>query len=210
MNKLKLALGFSLLSILTSYGQKTVVSTSRFSILYHDFPNKLDIAVSNRPCSDLIINTNNGVMTKIDSCTYELKTARPGQAWIVISSVTGSIYDSLDFRVKMLPKPKALFLYNQNDRGKIRPTGNMGIMAQLDDFDYDIDYNIKSYTTTWIRGSDTISSATCDNYKLCDKARRFVEEMDVGNKIVFSDIIAVGLFDIEYKLDNIEYVLIDN
>jgi hypothetical protein len=104
MNKATLISTFFVLMTLSCLAQKVAVSTDRNNLLYLEVDNPLTIAVENKSCKEIIVTTDNGIITGQNG-SYNCKPKSIGLANIIVSIKQNEKIKELQrvaFRVKYL------------------------------------------------------------------------------------------------------------
>ncbi|MFW5705967.1 MAG: GldM family protein, partial [Bacteroidota bacterium] len=108
------------------------------------------------------------------------------------------------FRVKKLPDPVALIANKKQgpvNRNILIAAGAI-IPKMPGDFEFDLDYRIKSFTMTLQRGME-IWSRDSDNNRLTEEMIRQINTANRGQKVWFENIVAVGPDGIDRPLSPI-------
>jgi gliding motility-associated protein GldM len=182
-----------------------IVSPTAMNVMYFGIPNPIDVSVPGVSPDKISIKVVNGTFTteKVKNSKGEpfkgawaVKPAALDQRVQVIATanVNGKVvqYPPYEFRVKRIPPPIAVFGgKNQGTITRATAAAQQGVFAQMPDFDFDLQYNITSFTILFSdsRGDfeqkSTSSSLTAQQKDLINRLTR-------GKYLTIKDITALG------------------
>lgn len=161
-----------------------VVSPIKMNVLYRGIDNPLAISVPGISQDALTPSISTGKLIPQPDGTYNARVSSGREA---IVSVTANIngktksMGSFKFRLKNVPDPVANFAGknpSDNTAKKSELTAALGVIANLEDFVYDLKYPVTSFDITVMMGGDvktlhsTTNRLTADQQALLDQVRR--------------------------------------
>jgi len=161
-----------------------VVSPTKMNVLYRGIDNPVEISVPGIPQDALEARISTGSLTKKPDGSYIARVKTGTEA---IVSVTANVQGErknmgqFKFRLKSVPDPVAKFAGQtavDNTVKKSQLTAALGVIAELKDFVFDLNYPIRSFDITVVMGGDvkTLSSTsnrlTADQKALLREVRR--------------------------------------
>lgn len=162
-----------------------VVSPIRMNVLYRGVENPVAISVPGISQDALIPSIDNGRLVKQSDGTYIVTDLRKGtKATVSVSAeINGDKKNmgSFEFRVKSVPDPVAKFAGKgpaDNTVARADLTAALGVIADLEDFVFDLNFPVTSFDLTVIMGGDvrTLKSnsnrLTADQQELLKLVRR--------------------------------------
>jgi gliding motility-associated protein GldM len=188
-------------------GEPNVIcSPTAMNVMYIGIPNPIDVSVPSINPNNIRIKVVNGTFTteKVKNSKGEnfrgnwavLPTALGQPVQIIVSSVDPNgkttTYEPYNFRVKPLPKPEARFAGKTTGTvAKNTALAQAGVFAVLPDFDFDLVYNITSFTilTTTNLGDFEKSS---NNNLITGEQKTQLGSLTRGRYLTIKDIKAVG------------------
>ena len=136
--------------------QHVTVTNTKMNIAYIGIDNPIEICVANQSVEAIKVNVENGSIEEING-VYIWNPTSTGDAMLVVS-VNGNQVAEVKYRVKRVPNPVAK-LGNQSSRN-ITPAefiAQKGIVADLENFNFDANCEILGYTITFVRkGKDPV------------------------------------------------------
>lgn len=171
------------------------VAPTKMNVFYANVDNPISISASGIPESQIQPTISTGSIR------------REGKGWVVkvplgekatISVVhndgkTSRKMGSADFRIKRVPDPKA-YIAN-TDGGPVQKSMLLAARAIIprmpDDFDFDLSFQIVSYTFVGIRGGDIIQYPGNGNM-LTQEMQNFISNSKRGERIWLENIMAKG------------------
>lgn len=138
-----------------------VVSPIKMNVLYRGIDNPIAISVPGISADALSPTISTGSLSKQSDGTYIARVSSGSEA---VVSVTADIQGqrkpmgSFKFRLKNVPDPVANFAGknpSDNTVKKSELTAALGVIADLKDFVYDLNYPVTSFDITVIMGGDT-------------------------------------------------------
>ena len=139
-------------------GEKSgTVSAEKMNVFYIGVDNPIAVSAAGVSSNDLKVSCSGcESMNKVNDNNYMVKVSTPGEATITLSA-PGGLSVPKKFRIKRIPDPVAYT--TSKKKGGVVPNGEMrafnGLVALLDNFDFDAKCSIQSYVCVRIhRGED--------------------------------------------------------
>ena len=172
------------------------VSADKMNVFYIGVNNPISISVPGKAASDLRIKTTANVkISSIGNGKYVLRAQGGNKATITVSAKEGTGYKligSKPFRVKTLPDPVPTI--NGKKGGTITRAELMaagGVIPLLDNFDFDVKFNIVSYEFSFVSQGDILSEKGTDA-RFTSKMLSFMKRLKPRQKVYFENIKARG------------------
>jgi gliding motility-associated protein GldM len=135
-----------------------VVSPTKMNVFYRGVDNPVSVSVSGYSDKDIVPSASNGTLTK----GAEGYIMRPGKdAEAVISATvtnpdgTKKTMQGMKFRVKNVPNPSPYFAgksVNDENIKKAELTAAAGVIAKMENFEFDLKFEVVSFKVTMIVG----------------------------------------------------------
>lgn len=172
------------------------ISPTKMNVFYIGVDNPVSISVPG-VANDKVrvsISGGGGTITKTGSGDYNVRVTSTGTCKVTVSADLGGTSRSMggmDFRVKRVPDPIAYI-------GGVK-SGNIGkgvllascVIPVMENFDFQLDYRIISFTLTMNMQGDLISKSATGSC-MTSEMKSMVERAGRGQKVYIEDIIAVG------------------
>jgi hypothetical protein len=75
---------FTIFTVLSAYSQKTSIEATKSNFLFPEIDNPITVIVENVPCDQLILETDNGVITRSKGCNFSIAPKLIGESNISI------------------------------------------------------------------------------------------------------------------------------
>lgn len=174
-----------------------VISPTKMNVFYYGIDNPVDISVPGIPADKIKPSIAGGGATiKKARSGYVIKpTKTSGKVNIRVSAeidgVTKSM-GSMPFRIKTIPEPKAKVLgKSRGTMSKAMITNAPGVVAELEDFVFDLKFRVTKFTVTTTVGGYTKEMVAKGN-KFTPQQKGSIKNLKTGSKITIEDIEAVG------------------
>ncbi len=133
-------------------GQHFSISADRNNVLYIGVDNPISIAVENFPSEQIGVKANKGDIQGTGK-RYVYRGDEPGNIWIILyNKATLEEIGRSSFRLNYIPSPVPYV--GPSGGGNIQAVvlkSQKYIRAQLENFDFEVSYNINSFTLNVIR-----------------------------------------------------------
>jgi gliding motility-associated protein GldM len=162
-----------------------VVSPTKMNVLYRGVDNPVAISVPGISPGALTATIDNGSLVRQPDGSFIVRDLKGGSQAVV--SVSAEILGqkkamgTFEFRVKSVPDPVAKFAgkgSKDNSAKKADLTAAIGVIADLEDFVFDLKFPVKSFDLTVIMGGDAVTlpsnsnRLTPDQQELLNQVRR--------------------------------------
>ena len=170
------------------------ISPVKMNVLYLGIDNPLSISVSGVPDENVSVAISQGTIRKVSGNEYIAKPATPGTARIeLFYEVDGQKNKGImEFRVKMLPVPMAKVAGISG--GNIEKTvllAQKGVIVTLEDFLFDLRYDVTQFTITVI-SQGVEKSSTSNTATFTAEQNEILTSLNRGQKVIFTNIKAKG------------------
>lgn len=175
------------------------ISPTKMNVFYIGVENPVRIAVPGVALTSVNPSITGGSITKAaGNGEYIVKVnGTPGSKSVV--SVSAKLPDgttkqmgTMEFRVKRVPDPVAKYLGSKGGpMGLAQVKVGAGINCELENFDFDLKFNITSFTMGANIGGD-YKSADCSGPAFSPAAKTILSQLKTGSKVFFDNIKAKG------------------
>ncbi len=185
-----------------------VVSPTKMNVFYIGVDNPVDVSVAGVQPDKIDISVTNG-SKRARGNSYIIRPRRPGNSWVVVyADVEGkrSEVGRKEFRVKTVPDPVAVV--NNQEGGVINKSlllNQIGVVAKMKDFDFDIKYTVSEFTVAAIVNG-FYRRKESRSYRFTKEQKALISGLSTGNSVFIEDIKATGP-DGERKLGMIKFKL---
>lgn len=172
-----------------------VVSPTKMNVFYVGVDNPIDVSVAGVRPEDVSIDITNAGSKAMGGGSYIINPRRPGNSIVkVFAKVDGKPQQVgfKDFRVKTVPDPIAKV--NSQSSGRISKQillAQFGVFAEMEDFDFDLKFNVIEFTVSATVGGFT-KDVKAKSAKFTDAQKSLIETLNRGDRIYITDIKAVG------------------
>ncbi len=132
-------------------GEKSAtISAEKMNVFYIGVTNPIAVSAAGISSNSLKVSGSGCDVSKVDNNNYNVTASRPGDATITVTG-EGGFTATKKFRVKMIPDPKPVY---GSRSGGVIGSGEMaafnGLIAKLENFDFDAKCSIQSYVMVHI------------------------------------------------------------
>ena len=174
-----------------------VVSPTKMNVFYRGVENPVSISVSGYSASNISPSMNNGSLTRAAD-GYVVKPG-PGPSATIGVTVTNpdgtkKSMPGVEFRVKNVPNPTPYFAgkgVNDNTVKKNELTVAQGVIAKLENFEFDLRFDVVSYTVSATIAGNFLEKP-CTGPALSSDAKAVLEKVKSGQKVFIENIKARG------------------
>lgn len=199
-----------LLSTWRSYSQKCVVANTKENIFYLGVPNPVDVAIEGYRCKDIVVTTDNGKVEPTDDpCSYEINLDKAGIAYVILKEKKSNRQlGKIVFRVKCIPDPVAVIAGKKGGTiTKNTMKAQIGIPTELLDFNFDVHFVVTGFTVIITRKEKHLYTEECTSARFTDNTKNAFNDLEDGDKIVFSNITCKGPDSRTRQLQPIEFII---
>jgi gliding motility-associated protein GldM len=179
------------------------ISLDKMNVFYIGVANPVTIAASGIPADKVVATGENCTLTKVAGVNkYEVFTEKTGKAKITLSGTkadgTNVVFGTYEYRVKYLPDPVPYVAAKRGGKAGVSEMQNqIGMIAKLEGSEFDVQYRVISFDIYHHprRGEDQAESSNSlylTGNQASAPVRAIMEKLDVGSKLYFDNIKAVG------------------
>ncbi len=174
-----------------------VVSPIKMNVLYRGIDNPVAISVPGVSADALSASISTGSLSKQSDGTYIARVKSGSEA---VVSVTADIngakksMGSFTFRLKSVPDPVAKFAGKKPSDNTVKQTdlnAALGVIADLEDFVFDLKYPIRSFDVTAIMGGDVRTLQSSSN-RLTGDQKELLQQMRRNQTVIIENIKATA------------------
>ncbi|MBK7286034.1 MAG: gliding motility protein GldM [Flavobacteriales bacterium] len=173
-----------------------VVSPTKMNVFYRGVDNPVSISVAGYSATNISPNMTNGTLSK-DKDGY---IVRPGAGQDAVVGVTVTNPDGtkktmpgVEFRVKNVPNPHRISQEGRNDNtvksNELKAA--QGVIAKLENFQFDLRFEVVSYTVSATIGGNLLEKE-CRGPALSSDAKTVLEKLRTNQKVYIENIKAKG------------------
>lgn len=180
-----------------------VVSPDKMNVLYIGVPNPLSVSAPGVPKEAIKVSMSGGSVSGSNG-HYTANVSSVGTAKVTVLGDKGMVLGAMDFRVKRIPDPKAMFAGKSGGKtsaANIRAQDRL--FAKLDNFEFDAKFNVTRFNLIIIKPRQDAATFTATGGELSGAMRAAMNGVTPGTTVVFQDIIAVGPDGTQRGLDPI-------
>lgn len=172
-----------------------VVSPTAMNVLYIGVDNPIDISVPGVAAENLVPTLSGGSLTG-GKGKYVARVTGGSEAIISASAKMGAKstpMGTFKFRVKRVPDPVAKFGSAKGSANvpKVNLVNTAGVIAEMENFDFDLKFNIIGFDITAVVGGFEKKETSTDN-KVTASQKTLMTSMKAGGKIIIENIKAKG------------------
>lgn len=174
-----------------------VISPVKMNVFYEGVENPVEISVPGIPSENLRVNITNARSVKKGN--QYIVSPNPGssggESVISVVAKVNNKDQSLGrqkFRIKRVPNPIAkVGGISEGNMNKSLLLAQMGVVAEMESFDFDLVWKISKFTVSTTRGGYQVDESS-DSNLLNEKQKDLIKSTGRGQKIYFENIRAVG------------------
>jgi gliding motility-associated protein GldM len=174
-----------------------VVSPTKMNVFYRGVDNPVSVSVSGYSASNIRPSMTNGTISR-GKDDYIVRPGKDSKAVVsaTVTNTDGSTKSmkGMEFRVKNVPDPVAYFSGKGPDDATISHAElriAQGVAAKMKDFDFDLKFQIVSYTVTATISGKFIEQE-CKGPFLSDDAKQVLDKVKTGQKVFIESVKAKG------------------
>jgi gliding motility-associated protein GldM len=173
----------------------TAVSLVKMNVLYIGVDNPVTIAVSGIDSKDILAEISNGTLSgQNGEYIARVKTTGVSKIFVYVVDKKGTktLVSEKNFRVKSVPDPVAMVGFTKEgeiSKEKLLKEGKLEVVLQ--NFDFDLHFSVISFTISIIKNGFNISQSSSSE-KFTAAQIELINKVDIGSKIYFEDIRAIG------------------
>ena len=174
-----------------------VISPVKMNVFYEGVENPVEISVPGVPSENLRVNITNARSVKRGNQYIVSPNAGTsgGESVISVSAQINNRAQSLGrqiFRIKRVPDPIATIGgVREGKMGKGLLMAQMGVIAEMENFDFDLKWTISKFTVSTTRGGYQVDE-TSESNMLTEAQKELIKSTSRGQKVYFENIRAIG------------------
>jgi gliding motility-associated protein GldM len=171
-----------------------VISPTKMNVFYLGVDNPVDISVPGVPGNKIFPAITNGSIRPVGK-GYVVNPRQLGNALITVTAeIDGKKKQmgSLDFRVKRIPDPIPKVAGKKGGSiTKNELIAQMIVQADLENFDFDAKFLVQEFTVSATIGG-FVKDVPVKSNKITEAQKNIIKSLQKGDKVLFTDIRAVG------------------
>lgn len=174
-----------------------VVSPTKMNVLYRGIDNPVEISVPGIPQDALTARISTGSLSKQPDGSYIARVKTGSEAIVSVSAdIQGESKNmgQFKFRLKSVPDPVAKFAGKtsvDNTVKKSELTAALGVIAELKDFVFDLNYPIRSFDITVVMGGD-VKTLSSNSNRLTPQQKELLREVRRNQVVIVENIKATA------------------
>ncbi len=174
-----------------------VVSADKMNVLYIGVDNPISVSVPGLPKEKLRASLNGKGSLTGSNGKYIARVSEAGKVMITVSGevAKGDVKQlgGMEYRVKRVPDPVAkVGGIASGPMNASQLKAQRGVFAVLDNFDFDLKFNVKSYTVTILRARQDPLRIPVQGAAITSEVVGAMNALGSKDKVLFDDIIASG------------------
>ncbi len=190
-----------------------VIAPTKMNVLYIGVDNPMKISVPGVSSNDVTATfQGDGTLTKNADGTYVAKVKTPGKTVIAVSAkIDGKVQQmgTEEFRIKRIPDPiptvGGVLRGGSESAGKLKV--QTGLVALLENFDFEARFNIVSFTVGYQKGPDYFEEKV-QGALFNDKVKGILNGLKPKQIIIFDDIKVVGPDGTQRKIPQLAFKIV--
>lgn len=181
------------------------VSADAMNVLYRKLDNPISVSVPGIPNEKLSVSATNATLKATGGGKYIINASGGNtvdvNVYAMMDNGEKKSMGTMSFRVKNIPKPKAKFgdITDTGVMSKSKAETQAGIIAQYDNFEFNIISKVKSFKMIVFTPSGIIELESPNNM-LTAKMKEQIHLLRKNSRIMFEDIQAVGPDGVQVQL----------
>lgn len=169
----------------------TTISATKMNVFYLGLDNPVDISAPGVAKDQIQASITNGTITK-SAEGWIVRPSKMGTATVNVSAnIDGSTQSmgSMEFRVKQVPTPTAKI--GGQGSGTIRKaalTSVSGIRADLEEFVFDVNVTVSSFTFSYVQDNGLIAEMKVNGNAFTPEVKQRFNGLSRNSKVFFEDI----------------------
>jgi len=170
-----------------------VVSPTKMNVFYAGIRNPIETSAPGIPQSELRRHITNGRFVGSGKNLAVIPTAAPGnKCRISLRSKDGVHLGTKEFRIRRIPDPIAMIGNKKGGRiSKVELLAQLGVDAILENFNFDLKFNVRSFTVSSTIGGFTVEEISRSD-RFTRKQKSLMERLKRGQKVYIEDVVATG------------------
>ena len=171
-----------------------VISPSKMNVFYRGLPNPVEISVPGVPQDKISPSISGGHTITKSGGEWIVQPGSGGEATISVMAEINGVKQRMGekkFRVKAIPDPVPVFAGKKPTDSTV-PLNDMkvaaGVRAEMENFDFEVDVRVKSFSMIFVRDGNVIQKDANDN-KVTNDMKVNMDRVKRGDKFYIENII---------------------
>ncbi len=171
-----------------------VISPSKMNVFYRGLPNPVEISVPGVPMEKIKPSISAGHTLSKEGGEWIVKPGQGNEATITVMAEINGVNQRMGekkFRVKPIPDPVPVFAGKKPTDSTV-PLNDMtiaaGVRAEMENFDFEVDVRVKSFSMIFIRDGAVIQRDATSN-RVTDEMKVNMQRVKRGDKFYIENII---------------------
>jgi hypothetical protein len=173
------------------WAQNVALSNDKANVFYIGINNPVSVAVAGIPNQNIVLEGNGSGVAILPTGEgkYDITISQQGETILTLKdSKSQKIYATFKYRCKKIPDPTVqVGIIQANTVPAAEMRAQMGLLAQIPNFDYDMKPNIESYTLYYNNGGETAISQS-KNSRFTGDIAKAIANAEKGDTYTFTDI----------------------
>lgn len=185
-----------------------VISPSKMNVFYRGLPNPVEISVPGVPQDKITPSISGGHTITKSGGEWIVQPGSGTEATISVMAEINGVNQRMGekkFRVKAIPDPVPVFAGKKPTDSTV-PLNDMkvaaGVRAEMENFDFEVDVRVKSFSMIFIRDGNVIQKDATDN-KVSNDMKVNMDRVKRGDKFYLENIIVTMPDRSERKVANL-------
>lgn len=185
-----------------------VISPSKMNVFYRGLPNPVEISVPGVPQDKITPSISGGHTITKSGGEWIVQPGSGNEATISVMAEINGVKQRMGekkFRVKAIPDPVPVFAGKKPTDSTV-PLNDMkvaaGVRAEMENFDFEVDVRVKSFSMIFIRDGNVIQKDANDN-KVSNDMKVNMDRVKRGDKFYIENIIVTMPDRTERKVANL-------
>ena len=175
-----------------------VVSPTKMNVFYKGVDNPVDVSVPGFSGDKIRPSISNGSITKASGGGYTVRVSKGTTANISVQAEmpdgSSKRLGPAEFRVKSVPNPTPYFAGKSLGDDKVKKaelTAAQGVIAKMEDFEFDLKFTVTKFKLTMIIGGTPIEKISKGN-RITSDMKEMLKKAKRGQKVYIENIKAKG------------------
>lgn len=185
-----------------------VISPTKMNVFYRGLPNPVEISVPGVPMDKITPTISAGHTISKQGSEWIVNPGQGKEAVITVMADINGVKQRMgdkNFRVKPIPDPVPVFAGRKPTDNTV-PLNDMkvaaGVRAEMENFDFEVDVKVKSFSMVFIRDGQVIQKDATGN-RVSDDMKVNMDRVKRGDKFYIENIIVTMPDRSERKVANI-------
>lgn len=179
-----------------AFAQESVISMEKMNKLYIGIPNPVKVMVEGMDCGSLFLRVGAGEVKNTGDCSFDVWVPKPGEMYLEVGVQENGHFKPLGkrlFRMKYIPDPVVRLIGKMNGIMPINLLKSAdSIYAQLDNFDFDVQFDITRFNIAISRNGKDIFDHEINGNRFDEITKRYFNSLAAGDKLMITDIHGAG------------------